>query len=173
MSDPFIGEIKAVAFNFAPRGWSKCEGQLIAITQNTALFSLVGTMYGGDGRVNFGLPNLISRCMVGAGSTPGLTPKRQGEIGGLEYVALHESEMPPHSHGLYASDTPGNTTSPNGAVLAKAGRENVYSSENVPNVQIRPTSIGTAGSGAAHYNMMPYLAVNYVIAMVGLFPSRS
>lgn len=174
MSEPFIGEIKAVAFNFAPRGWSTCAGQLLDIQQNTALFSLLGTMYGGDGRRNFALPNLVSRCMIGAGSTPGLSPKRQGMKGGMEYVSLNESELPQHSHGLYAYDTvAGDSNSPAGSVLAKAGREKMYETTNNPNVQMKPTSIGTAGSGAAHYNMMPYLAVNYVIALVGLFPSRS
>jgi microcystin-dependent protein len=177
MSDPFIAEIKIFAGNFAPRGWALCNGQLLPIAQNTALFSLVGTTYGGDGRTTFGLPNLQGRLPVHPGTGPGLTNRRLGESGGSEDVTLSTANLPNHSHtvalDLKASSGAANTSDPRGNALAAAS---IYKS-GTPGVDMDPRSIADAtsnsGGGQAHENMPPYLTLNFIIALTGLFPSRS
>ena len=179
MSEPFIGEIRIFAGSFAPRGWAFCEGQLLPLDQNTALFSLLGTTYGGDGRTTFGLPNLTERFPLHAGRGQGLTERRLGERGGAGEVALGQDEIPAHTHALSGSVTamggtdPGETTRPAGMAWAGAREETPYA--GTANAALAPGAalldLAAQGSGA-HENRPPYLAVNFIIALVGLFPSR-
>ena len=179
MSEPFIAEIKIFAGNFAPRGWAFCNGQLLAITQNTALFSLVGTIYGGDGRTTFGLPNLLGRAPMHPGSGPGLTPRRLGQKLGTETVTLSEAQLPNHSHsvGMQAVDAVGNLTSPvgnNALAQSQTGRGGFGLYDNKDNVDnMANPALASIGGGLAHENMQPFLALNFIIALVGQFPSRS
>jgi microcystin-dependent protein len=172
MSDPFIAEIRIFAGNFAPRGWAFCDGQLLQIAQNTALFSLIGTTYGGDGRTTTGLPNLQGRATMHPGTGPGLTPRRLGETGGVETVTLTTARMPQHTHTMQASqrmaldDDPGNN-------YPAAGRgAGVYRTpENL--VQMAQESLPETGGGWPHNNMQPYLTLRFIIALQGTYPSRS
>jgi microcystin-dependent protein len=174
MSEPFIGEIRMVGFNFAPRGWALCDGQLLAIAQNTALFSLLGTIYGGDGRTTFGLPDLRSRVPMHAGTGPGLTPRQLGAKFGLETVTLNVSQLPAHTHAAQASSGSGNANSPIGRIWSKdAGVQSATYTGNAPDGSMAANAIGNAGGGQAHDNMPPVQVVNFVIALVGLFPSRN
>ena len=158
MSEPFIGQIEMFAGNFAPRNWAFCDGQLLAIAQNTALFSLLGTLYGGDGRVTFGLPDLRGRLPMGWGAGAGLGSRWIGERGGSEAVTLSTAELPTHAHIL------------TGAVSFSAGSSpGVY----VGGPDVDPLQTDAAGGGQAHENLPPYLAVNFIIALQGIFPSRS
>lgn len=175
MSEPFLAEIRIVPYDFAPRGWAFCNGQLMLVSQNTALFALLGTAYGGDGKAMFGLPNLQGAAPLGAGSGPGLTPRSLGERGGATAVTLLASEMPSHSHSVAASTTVGNQAGPEGNVWAQAGAARGLSmyatspgnSTNLSSVALRP-----AGGGQPHNNMPPYLTLNFIIALQGVFPQR-
>ncbi len=179
--DPFVGEIRAVGFNFAPRGWALCAGQLLPISQNTALYSLLGTQYGGDGRSTFGLPDLRGRAVVHPGQGPGLSGYTQGEMTGTENVTLLPPELPAHTHGttagtrVGASSTPGTQPSPANSFLANSGSVYQYGEESDGTV-MAPNMVtgmsGTAGSSTPHSNMMPYLVTNYIIALQGIFPQR-
>lgn len=169
MSEPFIGEIRMFAGNFAPVGWAKCDGQLLPITSYTALFSLLGTTYGGDGEMFFGLPDLRSRIPVHAGDGPGLTSRSLGSKIGQETVALNEQQIPSHDHALRGSQGFATQHSPASARFAQ-NRAGMYSVA-APNVSLSSTSVTLNGDGEAHENMAPYLAVNYIIALNGLFPS--
>jgi microcystin-dependent protein len=174
MSDPFIGEIKIVGFNFAPYGWAFCNGQLLSIQQNTALFSLLGTTYGGDGRTNFGLPNLQGRVPVDAGSGPGLTPRTLGDSGGVTTVTLNASTMAPHTHVPMAVKS-NNAASPKDNTWgAEPGRSAASFYQNgTANVTMNAAALDPFGSGpVAHNNMQSYLAVNFVIALQGIYPTR-
>lgn len=166
MSSPFIGEIKIVSFLFAPKGWALCNGQLLPINQNTALFSLLGTMYGGDGRVNFALPNLQGRVPLHAGS--GYT---QGQTLGEQTHTLSIAEMPAHNHALAALKADASLESPANNLPAYAAEE-AYSRET-PAVVLNSQAIGNAGGSQPHSNMQPYLVLNFVIALTGIFPSRN
>jgi microcystin-dependent protein len=178
MSDPFIGEIKMVGFNYAPYGWAFCNGQLVPIVQNTALFSLLGTVYGGDGKTNFALPNLQGRVPVHSGSSAGqgLSRRDPGQTGGCPTVALSLAQLPAHSHlpmgvtGNDAASPENNTwgTLPGGRVPSPA-----YQSA-APNVTMNGGALDPAGSAtpSPHNNMQPYLAVNFIIAMSGIYPVR-
>ncbi|MDF7801040.1 tail fiber protein [Pontiellaceae bacterium B1224] len=170
MSEPFVGEISVFAGNFAPRGWAFCDGQLLAIAQNTALFSLLGTVYGGDGRTTFGLPDLRGRLPMHWGSGPGLTSRQIGERSGMEQVTLSSAQMPSHSHSIPAHSGFGNEKTPGGHVPAMAddGEKN-YST--LVDVDMAPT--GSAGAAQPHTNMQPYQCVNFIIALQGIYPSRS
>ncbi|GAA1147392.1 tail fiber protein [Microbacterium natoriense] len=174
MVDPYVGEIRTVGFNFAPQGWAMCNGQLIPIQQNTALFSLLGTNYGGDGKVTFALPNLNSSFVIGQGEGPGLTPRIIGEMGGTASVTLLSSEMPSHTHTANAVATPGNTGSPADRRWAETryGRatRNAYSSSK--NTTMAPDALAPSGGNSAHNNMPPYVGMYYVIALQGVFPPR-
>ncbi len=171
--DPFIGTIMAVGFNFAPRGWATCDGQLLAINQNTALFSLLGTMYGGDGRNNFALPDLRGRVAVHQGSlAKGGGMYKVGSIGGAETVTLTTAQMPGHTHQVKGQSAAGNTDGPGSAVPAAIARSNIYS-DRAPNVDMEAAMLTATGGGGAHENRPPYLVVNWVIALQGIFPSRS
>jgi microcystin-dependent protein len=174
MSEPFIAEIRIFAGNFAPRGWAFCNGQLLPISQNTALFSLIGTTYGGDGRTTTALPNLQGRVPMHPGRGPGLTTRRLGERGGAETQTLSDAQVSPHGHAMvgYSNLEAANPTSTRGlggaswyAPAVAAGDADV--------VDMDANVIGPVGGGQAHNNMQPLLALNYIIALLGLYPSRS
>lgn len=177
MAEPFIGEIRMFAGNFAPRGWAFCNGQLLPISQHSALFSILGTTYGGDGQTTFALPDLRGRAPMHWGDGPGLTLRRLGESGGSEKVTLTTSEMPAHNHQLSASSAHGDTPAPEGALNATAvdiaqQPLNVYHG-GTPNATMAPQAIRSAGGGQPHNNMQPFLCVSFIIALEGLYPSRS
>ena len=174
MSEPFVGEIRAVGDNFAPTGWALCNGQLLPISQNTALFSLLGTMYGGDGKSTFALPNLAARVPIHSGQGPGLTERVQGDQGGQEAVALIESEIPSHSHTVRATSDVADRQGPSGNVWATeaAGVTMLYSVLS-PDTGMAGGAIGVAGSSQPHNNWPPYLTLNFIIALQGVFPPRS
>ena len=153
MSEPFVGEIRMFAGNFAPRGWAFCDGQLLAVSQNDALFSLLGTIYGGDGRTTFGLPDLRGRIPIHAGTGPGLSPRRLGAKGGAENVTLTVNQMPSHNHGLRASADPTTTPNPQDSVLGEATADRIYASSG--DVTLNNLSISNVGGSQAHNNMQP------------------
>lgn len=173
MSDPFVAEIRVLPFNFAPRGWATCDGQLMPISQNTALFSLLGTNYGGDGRSNFGLPNLGNSFALGTGAGPGLSPYDVGQTVGSATVTLQQAEMPSHGHGLMGGVTP-TSSSPAGAVMAPTatGGGNAYRTPGAAAV-MAGTTISANGGNAPHENRQPYQALTFCIALQGIFPPRS
>jgi microcystin-dependent protein len=175
MTDPFLAEVRMFGGNFAPRGWALCNGQLMSISQNTALFSLLGTTYGGDGRVTFGLPNLQGTAPMQQGQGAGLSFRSLGETGGEPNVTLLQSEMPMHTHTVNAYDGSGEVTTPNGAFWASAmiGRvgTNMYSNA-APNQVMNPMSTTITGGSQPHNNMPPYLTVTFIIALQGIFPQR-
>jgi microcystin-dependent protein len=169
MAEPFLGEIRAVGFNFAPRGWATCDGQLLPIAQNTALFSLLGTNYGGNGTSNFALPNLRDRTPVGTGEGQGIHEHVLGEEGGSADVALIASEMPAHNHLPVASSDPAELQAP-GPDRALA-RAQAYT--NQPgNTTLDGQALGITGGGLPHNNMAPSLVMNFIIALEGVFPQR-
>ncbi|MGA3002209.1 MAG: tail fiber protein [Verrucomicrobiota bacterium] len=179
--DPFIGELRLFGFNFAPVGWALCQGQLLQISQNAALFSILGTQYGGNGTSNFGLPNLQGMVPIGQGSGPGLTPFVPGQTGGQQTHTLTANEMPQHSHALNAlpvravNETPAAGSRPSEGVGGSRGSSfeiKTYTT-NSPGTNLNPAAVGAAGSGIAHDNMQPTLTMNWCIAMVGVFPTRS
>ena len=171
MSEPFIAEIKIFGGNFAPRGYAFCTGQLLSISQNTALFSLVGTTYGGDGRTTFGLPNLQDRLPMHPGNGPGLSQRRLGQNGGSDTVTLTDQQIPPHTHSVQAANAAPTTNSPSGAYPATAP---VYESGDAGGlVAMSASAMTNAGGGAPHNNRQPYLALNFIIALTGTFPSRN
>ena len=165
-TEPYLGQIFAVAFDFPPKGFASCNGQLLPINQNQALFALLGTTYGGDGRTNFALPDLRGRVAVHAGSVIGL-----GEKGGEEVHTLIQSEMPAHTHPLNVSSGIGGIASPETAVIARdAGGGLRYGP--TPTVVMHPGAVGVTGGGQPHENRMPFVVVHYIIALQGIFPSR-
>jgi microcystin-dependent protein len=175
MSEPFVGQLMLVGFNFAPKGWAFAAGQILPISQNTALFSLLGTMYGGNGTSTYALPDLRSRVPIGFGQGPGLQNYVQGETSGSENVTLIQNEMPIHTHNIAADPAPGNTTSPVSAVPARlTGGGTPYApSGSSLNQQMSQNMLSPAGNNLAHNNLMPYLALNWIIALQGVFPSRN
>ena len=170
--DRFLGSISLVPYNFAPTGSALCNGQLLLIASNTALFSLVGTYYGGDGITTFALPDLRGRMAVGMGQGPGLSPYTIGQEGGEEQVTLTLNQMPQHSHQAVASASAGNTVSPSNAYWAPGPRLLLYSAATNL-TPMNAGAVGVAGGGQPHDNLKPYLTLNYVIWTVGIFPSRS
>jgi microcystin-dependent protein len=175
--DAFVGEIGIFGFNFAPRGWAFCQGQLLPISQNTALFSLLGTQYGGDGKSNFALPDLQGRLAIGQGVGPGLPNFNIGETGGSETTTLLTSEIPAHTHGggasltQAASTATASTANPDGAVPATS-TTNRYATTTDAFMAQFTFSLGNAGQGQPVSVMQPYLAINYCIAMQGIYPPR-
>ena len=165
MSDPFIGEIKVISFNFPPKGWAFCNGQLLPINQNQALFSILGTMYGGNGQTNFALPNLQARMPIHQGQNINV-----GQQGGEVAHALTINEMPAHNHPAMAAPT-ADGSSPTGTVWAPAEGALEYS--RTPNTSMSPAAIANSGGSQPHQNEAPYLVLNFVIALVGIFPSRN
>ncbi|MGY2894899.1 phage tail protein [Deinococcus sp. UYEF24] len=174
MSDAFVGEIRVFGFNFAPKGWAQCNGQLLSISQNTALFSLLGTYYGGDGRSTFGLPNLQGSAALHVGSSagPGLSQYSLGQTGGSQTVTLLQNQMPVHPHALQAVTDPAESGNPAGSVLARSVGGPVYAS-GTANVQLAQNTVLPQGSGQPHNNLPPYLVANFCIATQGVYPPRS
>ena len=171
MADPFVAEIRIFPFNFAPRGWAWCDGQLLPLSQNTALFSLLGTTYGGDGKSNFALPDLQGRAPMHPGQGPGLSLHDLGETGGSETVTLLESEIPSHSHGLRGSNSLGDNPNPAGNSLARY--VNAYQQTvNANLVSMSDQSLPPAGGDQPHNNLQPYLTFYFCIALQGVFPPR-
>ncbi len=171
MSNPFVAEIRMFGFNFAPTGWAFCNGQILPISQNTALFSLLGTTYGGDGRTNFALPNLQDSTPLHEGQGPGLSLRSLGEAGGSATETLTTSEMPAHSHALSAAIA-GTTGTPSNAVaLAPASGAIYRAATNL--VAMSPGELASAGDSQPHNNRQPYLTLNFCIALQGIFPARS
>lgn len=179
MTQPFIGEIQIYGFNFNPRGWAYCNGATLPIQQNTALFSLLGTTYGGNGTTTFMLPNLASRAARGEGSGPGLSPAALGQTGGSTSVTLTTNQIPAHTHTLNSATlntpnpaqnvaTPGTT-----AMFGLSGPNNTYSDTTTPNTTFNPATLSSVWSGGAHENMQPYLGVNFCIALQGIYPARN
>ena len=175
MAEPFLGEIRICGFNFPPRGWALCDGQILPINQNQALFSLLGTTYGGDGRTTFGLPDLRGRVPMGPRNGPGLSDRRLGEKGGTETNTLTASQLPAHTHPLLGHGAAGNAnTVPGNSLSNDAGVSSATYSSVAPSAPIHAASIGNStGGGTAVNNVQPFLAVNFIIALVGVFPSRN
>ena len=167
---PFVGEIAWVPFNVIPKGWARCDGQLMPIMQNTALFSLLGTQYGGDGKSTFALPDMQGRVLINSGQGAGLADYVQGESGGEDSHTLNSSEMPSHNHTLKASTDSGTVTSPADAYFGAAASGNQYGS--APAVSMYPLALNVAGSSQPHNNMMPYNTLYCIIAMQGIYPAR-
>lgn len=179
MSSPFVAEIRIFPFNFAPTGWALCNGQLMSISQNTALFSLLGTFYGGDAKVTFGLPNLQGSTPLHVGGSqpgPGLSVYDLGETTGTDYVTLLTSEMPAHTHTVQSDEDSFNAvaTSPVGAALVNAAPATNFSSSATPQLGImNPAMVSVAGGSQPHNNLMPYLVLNFCIALQGVYPPRT
>ncbi len=175
MSEPFVGEIRIFAGNFAPRGWALCNGQILSIAQNTALFSLLGTTYGGNGQTTFALPNLQDRSPLHRGQGPGLTPRSLGETSGTATVTLITSEMPAHTHQPQADAAGGGQTSPASASWGAGGRGRpaAYSSSANPGATLSPQALAMTGGAQPHNNRSPYLGVNFIIALQGIYPARN
>ena len=175
MADPFVAEIRIFPFNFAPTGWALCNGQLLPISQNTALFSLLGTTYGGNGQSNFALPNLQGSAPMHPGQGPGLSLHDLGETGGSETVSLLGSEMPSHTHTMRANDGDGTSPTPAANVSSAPGadRDIFWYKNGPPNAIMKSDASGITGGNLPHNNMMPYLTVNFCIAMQGVYPPRT
>lgn len=174
MADPFVAEIRIVGFNFPPKGWAFCNGQLLPISQNTALFSLLGTTYGGNGQSNFALPDLQGRTPMHPGQGPGLSLRDLGEQGGSQFVTLIESEMPAHNHDVNANAllSSASLASTNQALGRSTGGSAFKQAAFGNTEALAPESIAPSGLNQPHNNMMPYLTMNYIIAMQGVFPPR-
>jgi microcystin-dependent protein len=177
MAEPFIGQVMLFAGNYPPRGWAFCQGQLLSIAQNTALFSILGTTYGGNGQTTFALPDLRGRVAMHPGQGPGLSPRNLGEQGGQENVTLLQMQMPAHNHPVNANGADGSASSPQGNFNATTydpstlNPLNSYS--NSSNTTMSASAIGIAGGSQPHQNMPPYTCLNFIIALEGLFPSRN
>jgi microcystin-dependent protein len=172
VSEPFLGEIRVVPYNFAPKGWAFCQGQLLAISQNTALFSLLGTTYGGNGISTFGLPDLQGRVAIHVGQGPGLSPYDLGQEGGTETVTLSTNEVGVHTHPANCLNADGDQYAPNNTIWAVDAAQNPQYGATKAAATMAPNIFGPAGNGQPHNNIQPYLALNYVIALQGIFPSR-
>jgi len=171
--EPFIGEIRMFAGNFAPRGWAKCEGQLLAINQYNALFSILGTRYGGDGHTTFALPDLRGRVAIGSGTGPGLTPRSLSQRSGSETNMLTVANLPAHNHSINAVTADGNTSVPGGNLPAGTKLLDKEYSDATATTTMNATMVSSTGGGQAVNNMQPYLTVTYIIALQGLYPSRN
>ncbi len=173
MSEPFVGEIRMFAGNFAPRGWAFCDGQLLAVSQNDALFSLYGTIYGGDGRTTFGLPDMRGRIPLHQGHGPGLSERRLGAKGGSEKETLTVNQMPSHTHMFYGTTMPAEVGDMAlDKVLANTEGFNAYLAEEPQNTSMSSQMIGNTGGSRSHSNLMPTICVNFIVALFGVYPSR-
>ena len=166
--DTFIGQLMCVGFNYAPQGWALCQGQLLPIADNSALFSLLGTTFGGDGQTTFGLPDLRGRMPVGMGNGPGLSPYDIGQAGGTESVTLVAGNLPAHTHSVAASSADKNDASPANAFFSGGGAYNTAA-----NATMNPSMVGPAGGNQPHENRQPVLGINWIIALEGIYPPRS
>ena len=175
MADPFVAEIRIFPFNFAPKGWAWCDGQLLPLSQNTALFSLLGTTYGGNGQSNFALPNLQGRAPMHPGQGPGLSLHDLGETGGSETVTLLQSEIPSHNHTMRANNGDGVSPSPTSNVSSAPGadRDLFWYKDGTPNAVMNPNASGISGGSVPHNNLQPYLTFYYCIALQGVYPPRT
>jgi microcystin-dependent protein len=173
VADPFVAEIRIFPFNFAPRGWAFCDGQLLPLSQNTALFSLLGTTYGGNGKSNFALPDLQGRAPLHQGQGPGLSLYDLGQTGGSDTVTLLESEIPNHNHALLAHVAPGDAATPEGFALARAIGATPYRAALGSATQLAGQALAPTGGDAPHNNLQPYLTFFFCIALQGVFPPRS
>jgi microcystin-dependent protein len=171
MADPFVAEIRPFGFNFAPKGWAQCNGQLLPISQNTALFSLLGTFYGGDGKSTFALPNLQGSAPMNQGQSGGTSQRFLGEMSGSETVTLLQSEMPVHPHSLNAVESTATERQPPNQMFAVGEAMSFYSSQPA-GATMNPNMLAPAGGSLPHNNMQPYLVLNFCIAMQGVFPPR-
>ncbi|TCP52627.1 microcystin-dependent protein [Tumebacillus sp. BK434] len=177
MADAYIGEIRIFAGNFAPKGWALCNGQLMSIQQNTALFAILGIQYGGDGKTTFALPNLMGNAVMNQGAGQGLTPRTMGQQVGSQNVTLLTTEIPAHTHIPQAVDAIGNDSLPNGNVWSQAPKPNRSAPQPdlydpTPNVLMSPLALNVTGGSQPHNNMQPYIAQNFIICLQGEFPSR-
>lgn len=174
MADPFVAEVRIFPFNFPPKGWAFCDGQLLPLSQNTALFSLLGTTYGGDGKSNFALPNMQGNACMHPGQGPGLSLHDLGETGGSQTVTLLESEIPSHNHGMNAQNAPtSQVADPTGATFARPASGNLFTTNLTSPVNMASNALAPAGGDQPHNNMMPYLTLNFCIALQGVFPPRT
>lgn len=172
MSEPFVGEIRMFGIDFAPQGWAQCNGQLLPIDQNAALFSLLGTTHGGDGRITFAVPDMQSRVPVCQGQGPGLSSFAEGQAGGSETVTLTATQMPGHTHRVTASSRAADSDQPEGRPLARSA-SHIYTPKSGTSTVMNADMVGDTGGSQPHDNIQPYLAVNFCIALTGIFPSRS
>jgi len=173
MSDPFVAEIRIFPFNFAPKGWAFCDGQLMPISQNTALFSLLGTFYGGDGKSTFALPNLQGSAPMQSGQGQGLSQRFLGEQSGVDSITLLISEIPFHNHTLMvAGSDPAESNDPTNNAIGRSKNGSAFTATLTPLTQMAFQSLSPAGGGLPHNNMQPYLTLNYCIALQGVFPAR-
>lgn len=172
MSDPYVGEIRMFAGNFAPNGWSFCQGQLVPISENETLFNLIGTTYGGDGQDTFALPNIGGRAPMHMGTGGGLAPRIIGELGGSPEVTLTDRQAGGHQHLLVGSIDPGTSPNPAGAVPATGAAVQIYRATQ-PGATMPPNALGPAGGSQPHENRQPYLPIRFIISMFGIFPSPS
>lgn len=177
MAEPFIGQVTLFAGNFAPRGWAFCQGQILSIAQNTALFSILGTTYGGNGQTTFALPDLRGRVPMQQGQGPGLSPRSLGEQGGQENVTLLQAQLPAHNHQISASAANGNASSPQGnfnAITYDSDTLNTFNSySSSSNTTLNASAVGVVGGNQPHQNVQPYTCLNFIIALEGTFPSRN
>ena len=173
MSEPFVGEIRMFAGNFAPRGWAFCDGQLLAVSQNDALFSLLGTIYGGDGRTTFGLPDLRGRVPIHAGSGPGLSPRRLGAKSGAENVTLTVNQLPSHRHDWEVTTANATNRSPGGNAYAQPLNSLLYRDSQTVLENFSSQAITNVGGSRSHTNLMPFLCIHFIIALFGIYPSRN
>jgi microcystin-dependent protein len=171
--NPYLGEIRIFGGSFAPKGWALCDGQLLSISSNTALFSILGTTYGGDGRTTFALPNLQSRVPVHWGQGPGLSTYTIGHAAGVENVTLNQQQMPQHNHTMGTLSAPGTTNRPNTQLLAQPTSGNLYGPAPSDGSALNQAAISMTGGNQPHANLEPYLVMNFIIAVQGIFPSRN
>jgi microcystin-dependent protein len=174
--DPYIGEIRIFAGNFAPKDWALCNGQLMAIVQNTALFSILGTNYGGDGKTTFGLPNLQAATPMSQGSGPGLTPRQVGEVGGSPTVTLTAAQLPGHSHTFGVELGLGDQTAVANNFVAANRNASAFTAPNAPNLNTQPmnaAAIANSGGSQPHNNRQPFLGLTFIICLNGIYPPRS
>lgn len=172
MSEPFVGEIRMFAGNFAPLGWALCDGQLLAVSQNDALFSLLGTIYGGDGRTTFGLPDMRGRIPLHQGTGPGLSPRRLGAKAGTEHETITVNQLPSHLHQPTGSGDANPGADPVGNVKGHTVTNGYRTPVSTPFAQFNSKSISSVGGSRSHTNLMPFLCVNFIIALFGIYPSR-
>ena len=170
MAQPYVGEIRMFGGNFAPAGWMFCQGQPLPISENETLFQLIGTTYGGDGQSTFNLPNISGRIPVHQGDGPSTSSRVLGELGGVPSVTLTTQQLAGHTHALQASQNIGNSSNPQGQVLATGTNVLVFRQIN-PNISMAPTMIGPAGGSQPHENMQPFLVITFIISLFGIFPS--
>ncbi len=175
MVDPYIGQIMPWAGNFAPRNWAFCDGQFMAISQNDALFSIIGTMYGGDGHTTFALPDLRGRMPIHFGDGPGLTPRQIGQRAGTETAFLDVTQIPSHNHVLTCNSGEGDQQNPSNNYFASGKIESLDTTlyEDTATTTLSQQAVTAAGAGQAHTNMPPFIAINYCIALYGVYPPRS